>query len=720
MLSSGPPLVRALIASLLVGACSVAAAALPGFAQVRSHWVSSDARLLDRRGEPLAELRIDPHGRRLEWMPLEALSPALQQALIASEDKRFYQHDGVDWRAMASAAWDNLFLTLEGRRPRGASTLTMQLAGLLDPHLHMHRGGRTLAQKWDQAREARNMERTWSKAQILEAYLNLAPFHGELEGVGAAARGLFGTDAGALDVREAAVLVALLRGPNASPRVVARRACGVAQHLRPAPTCASVTALTEQALAAHHRMEPRWNLAPYLARRLLKQPGEALRTTLDAGVQRKAVELLDTQLAALAGGNVDDGAVVVLDNASGNVLAWVGGGSTSPDPSQVDGVLAPRRAGATLQPFLYELALEKHWLTAASVLDDSPLGLTMPAGLSPRDDGQAGFRGPVSVRAALAAALDLPAVRILALTGAAPFQARLRALGFDTLAQPDDGGYALALGDADVTLLSLANAYRALANGGEWRPSHVLPGEPAGPRRRVMDRGASFIVGDILADPQARPSPEDGGDLLAAAGWSAARSGTGAQMRNAWCVGFTDRYTVAVWLGNLSAAPMRNVTGISGAAPVWRALVQWLHRDLPSRPPAAPPGVLREQVAFDPPTEPERDEWYLAGTQQNRIQAVARDATVTPRIAYPAHGTLIVLDPDTPAERQQVPIAVKPPQPELRLQLDGDILPLRDGRALWSPTTGHHRLALLDADGKQIEALEFDVRAAAPARMTSR
>ncbi len=663
MSSLHPRLLAPLFALLLYGTGTLAAT-LPDFTAVRARWVPSEARLLDRRGEPLAELRLDPHGRRLAWVRLEALSPALQQALIASEDKRFYQHDGVDWRALASAAWDNVFRTLEGRRPRGASTLTMQLAGLLDPQLHMQRGGRTLAQKWDQARAARDLERRWTKAQILEAYLNLAPFRGELQGVAAAARGLFGKDAGSLDAREAAILVALLRGPNASPKLVGRRACGVAAGLDPAPTCKAVAKLAADALAGPYRMAPRWNLAPHLAQRLLTHPGELLRTTLDAGVQRRALDVLATAPG-------EDRAALVLDNAGGEVLAWVG----ALEAARPDGVLAARRPGTALQPFLYQLALEQRWLTAASMLD------------------QGMGSGPVSVRAALAAALEAPAQRALGLLGPEPYFVRLRALGFNAVTPPAEGE---ATPGGTVTLLTLARAYRALANGGEWRDIRTLDQEPAGARRRVMDRAAAFIVTDMLA---AAPADEP----FAARVWSAVHCGGGREGRNHWCVGFTEHYTVAVWLAG--GAPRDG----EAAAPAWQALARWLHRERPSLPPAPPAGVVQVQVRFEPATEAERIEWYLAGTQQPRIPALADDAPVTPRIAYPAHGALIALDPDRPAEHQPVSIAVKPPLPDLQLQVDGESVPLRDGRALWPPTPGRHRLALLDAEGKQIEALEFVV-----------
>ena len=181
--------------------------------------------------------------RRLDWVPLADVSPAMAATLIAAEDKRFYDHAGVDWSGLAGAAWDSVWRTLDGRRPRGGSTIAMQLAGLLDPALDAApASARTFGQKWDQAQAALALERTWTKAQILEAYLNLASYRGELTGLSAAARGLFGKAPAGIDAREAAILVALLRNPNAPPAAVAQRACAVAALASEAIACEEVRA----------------------------------------------------------------------------------------------------------------------------------------------------------------------------------------------------------------------------------------------------------------------------------------------------------------------------------------------------------------------------------------------------------------------------------------------------------------------------------------------
>lgn len=204
------------------------AVALPGFGEVKNAYRSSEAILLDRHGEVLHELRIDLSSRRLAWVKIEDVSPVFIRALVRAEDRRFFEHEGVDWRALAGAAVDRVLK----RGHRGGSTLTMQLAAHLDPALKPQGAHRNLTQKIDQISLARELERRWSKNQILEAYLNLVTFRGELVGLGAAARGLFGKAPSGLDEAEAALLVTLLRSPRAAPEAVGRRACGLARALR--------------------------------------------------------------------------------------------------------------------------------------------------------------------------------------------------------------------------------------------------------------------------------------------------------------------------------------------------------------------------------------------------------------------------------------------------------------------------------------------------------
>jgi penicillin-binding protein 1C len=340
-------------------------------ADVRAATCPSDARLLDRHGDVLHERRVDRTRRRLDWTPLADVSPALLRAVIASEDRRFQAHGGVDAPALAAALWQRL----RGGPPRGASTISMQLAALLDPALARGGAPRTLAGKWAQMRAAWALERAWTKDEILEAYLNLVSFRGELQGVAAAAELMFDKAPHGLSGAEAASLAALLRGPNADHATLARRAAALEAALGATVDQQAIDAAVAATVDAPAGAPRRTALAPHVARQLLPPNTggcTVARTTLDAGVQRAARDAVRRQMAALRERGVRDGAVLVADNASGDVLAYVGSNALS-GAAQVDGVRARRQAGSTLKPFLYGVAIEQRLLTRGTRLDDAPL-----------------------------------------------------------------------------------------------------------------------------------------------------------------------------------------------------------------------------------------------------------------------------------------------------------------------------------------------------------
>ncbi|WP_077035735.1 penicillin-binding protein 1C [Pelomonas sp. KK5] len=682
-------------------ACAAQAQAQPGFAEVKAAFRPSDLQLLDRRGEPLQTLRMDKQQRRLAWVPLAEVSPALLRAVLLSEDRRFYEHSGVDWSAVASSAWANLW----NQRTRGASTVTMQLAGLLDEDEKLRRARRSTGQKLGQAVMAKRLETSWTKAQILEAYLNLVPLRGELVGVHAAARQLFERGPSGLDAREAALMAALLRAPNAGAAPVAKRACALLQEQDKRADC---TGIELQAAAAFSRRSltlPGAQLAPHFARLALRADGPIQqRSTLDARTQGLALELLQRQLNELQGRNVSDGAVVVLDNASGEVRAWVGSsGAELSSANEVDGVLARRQPGSALKPFVYELAIERRLLTAASLLDDSPAQISTANGLYLPQNYDRSYRGWVSVRTALGNSLNVPAVRVAEMLSPDLLATRLQALGMPLRNSGSYYGTALALGGAEVSLLDLANAYRVLANDGIYS-GVVRPGATAAAERRVLDAGAAFIVTDILADASARALTFGFGSVLSTGRFAAVKTGTSKDMRDNWCLGFNERFTVGVWVGNSGGEPMHAVSGTSGAAPVWAGLMRELG-GASRQERQAPPGVLHQQVSFTAPlAEPPRDEWFLDGTQLARVSlAQARPAG----IANPRDGAIYALDPDIPPAAQKIVFEGKAGQ----WRLDGR--PLGRGERLpWAPQPGRHRLALVDAQGGLVEEVGFEVRGA--------
>jgi penicillin-binding protein 1C len=678
--------------------------ALPSYDEVRADWISTEGVLLDRHGEVIHELRVEMQGRRLDWVKLEEVSPAFVQTVIRAEDKRFYKHSGVDWLALGDAALDNLF----SQRTRGASTLSMQVAAMLQASLKARLGHRTVGQKWDQIQAARDLEKKWSKRQILEAYLNLSTFRGEVQGVGAAARALFDKLPSGLDENESLILAVLLRGPNAAPETVAKRACAVAESFEPPRGCAGVAALATRNLAGAPNLRPAVALAPHVAHQLVTAQARRVTSTLDGPLQAFAQDAVKRQLAQLGAQHVADAAVLVADNASGEVLAYIGNSGTESSARYVDGVQAARQAGSTLKPFLYEIAIEERLLTAASLLEDSPVNIVTPGGLYVPQNYDRDFKGMVSLRTALSSSLNVPAVRTLTLLGTDAFVERLRALGFDYITQEGDYyGYSLALGSAEISLWQLANAYRTLAQGGVASSLRLMPGE-AGHGVRVLDRAASYIVSDILADRLARSITFGLANTLSTRYWAAVKTGTSKDMRDNWCVGFSARTTVAVWVGNFDGSAMWDVSGISGAAPLWLEIMNHVNASAPSQPPPAPPGVERMTVTFGGNLEAPREELFLHGTAAGQMLEKTSDSSVA-SIVYPANGQIIAVDPDIPADSQRVQFRAQAAPAGSSWQLDG--VPMTgSGSVLWSPSPGRHRLALLDAGGWALDSVEFEVR----------
>lgn len=723
----------ALAAMLWLALSSAPVHALQKFSEVQQEFRSSEASLYDRKGELLQQIRLNPHERRLSWVALEDVSPALRNALVASEDRRFYQHSGVDWNAVAAAAWGNLW----NSRTRGASTITMQLAGLLDDDLRRRNSPRSFSQKLSQVMVAQLLERNWRKDQILEAYLNLVSFRGELVGIHALSRVLFGKHPGGLNQREAAIAVALIRGPNATPARVTERACRVLQEQRAGQQCKDLESFTLLALARTGSNSEvvvtttAPQLAPHLARKLLRTPGQALRSTLDAGVQRVATDALQRQLAALTDRNIQDGAILAIDNASGDVLAWVGSSSTFSNAAEVDGVVALRQAGSTLKPFLYEMAIEKKWMTAASLLNDAAINLPTASGLYIPQNYDKQFKGLVSVRTALGSSLNIPAVRTLVTVTPTAFFQRLQNLGFQLRESGDYYGYSLALGSADVSLLALTNAYRALANQGRYSGVRTTLTDPPVKMSKAMDPGATFIIGDILSDRSARSRTFGLENALSTRVWTAVKTGTSKDMRDNWAVGYSDRYTVGVWVGNASGLPMWDVSGVTGAAPIWQEVMQYLHaRDQQrQRLPAKPEGVVEQDIRYQDKQEAPRQEYFLAGTEQALIKT-ARSDDIGVAIRYPTAGMLVALDPDIPPERQRIRFQAGGVS-NGAWRLDGKLLaaaeaPLKNGKkkigrtpaqnpqlALdWMPWPGRHVLELLDEKQVVLDQVRFEVRGA--------
>ena len=598
-LRRGARVVALLVAAPIV-LLAVAAALTPMPPELRVREATGSVRVDDRAGELLREVRADD-GSRARWTSLADMGTVIPHAVLAAEDRRFYGHLGVDPLSVVRATFQ---LLVHGRIVSGASTLTMQLARTVRPHR------KNLWGKLAEMALAVRIECSLSKARILEEYMNRVPFGPNLRGVTAASQAFFGKSPASLSVAEAALVAGMARGPSLYD-VTRRPELARTRRDRVIGRMANDGWLSPDA-AGRAKAEPLVTTqrrptfgAPHFVASLLRgdlaaeQPGLAeaigragalarVRTTLDGDLQRIAETQVATTVAELRDKGVTAASAVVVDNATGDVLAYVG----SPDffdeahGGQNDGARALRQPGSTLKPFVYELAMERLGFTPATALPDVDMHLDIGVihDYAPHDyDGR--VRGPVRLREALGNSLNIPAVWTAHALGSEALLARLRELGFDSLKEDADFyGPALALGDGEVSLLSLARAYSTLAREGVSRPlrfvtevlgvdGHLVPVQAA-EDRRVMPRPLVDMVIDVLKDHDAREASFGERTVLDFPFDVAAKTGTSKGFRDNWTVGFTRSLTVAVWVGNFGGEPMTNVSGITGAGPLFHAILE--------------------------------------------------------------------------------------------------------------------------------------------------
>lgn len=570
----------AVAVALSVAAVSLAAALTPLPVELRGPLSPVTARetvrVLDREGRLLREVGAGG-GERSASVTRSTLGETMVRALIAAEDRRFFGHVGVDPVAVVrSAALD----VARGRVVSGASTLSMQLARIVRPH------PRTLLGKIGEALLALRIEASLDKDRIVTEYANRAPFGPGVRGVRAASLAYFDKEPAALSVAEAALLASLPRGPSAydparhAARLHARRDV-VLGRLRDFGLIDAEAARTALAEPPDTRVMARpgasaFHVATAVARGDFGPlSGPVIATTIDRELQANVEAAVAAQVRALGGRHVTAGAAIIVDHVTGEVLAYVG----APDPFDVraggfnDGVRARRQAGSTLKPFLYALAFDRGVIDPATPLADVPLTVPLAGGaFVPHDyDGQ--FHGPVRARVALASSLNVPAVALVAEVGEASFLDVLHAAGFALPDRPEHYGAALALGDGEVTLLELAAAYAGLARGGRGAALHVLRGDadPTERGARIVSPRAAALVADILADKEARLPAFGERSVLELPFPASVKTGTSKGYRDNWAVGFTDRVTAAVWVGNFDGSAMNDVSGVTGAGPILHA-----------------------------------------------------------------------------------------------------------------------------------------------------
>lgn len=576
---------RSLRFALVLAALAALSLLWPLPAHVAPTGAVASTRVTDRNGTLLRETL--PEGRAAP-VPLDAVHPDAVAALVATEDRHFYLHPGVNPLAVARAGWQNV---RRGTVHSGGSTLTMQVARTLRAETD-----RGLVDKLAEAHLALRLELRMEKREILELWLNRVAFGGGVRGIEAAAQRFLGKSARDLTLAEAAYVVGLPQSPSRYDpfRHPARARARQRRVLAALERTGRISATEQDRLAAMPVALAMPNTdfrAPHFVEWVLSAvdgaPSE-VHTTLDAGLQEEVERVVRAHLDRLDE-SVTAAAAVVLDNLTGEVLAYVG----SPDfwdarGGQNDGVQMLRQPGSAVKPFTYALALASRRYTPASILPDLELQVLEAGGaFSPTNyDGQ--FHGPTPLREALASSFNVPAVRLARELGPDALLQSYRQAGFATLNRSaTDYGVGLTLGNGEVRLLDLAHAYSALARGGtrsavravQWERTAAgdtvrAPTRPA--ETSGVDPAVAYLLTDILSDAEARAPGFGRGGPLELPFPAAVKTGTSKDYRDNWAVGTSPTHTVAVWVGNFDGSPMRWVSGVSGAGPILNALLRTL------------------------------------------------------------------------------------------------------------------------------------------------
>lgn len=737
--------------------------------------VVSSVRVLDRDGLLVAE-RAAPE--RVKGQPAGSLNTAVKLVFLAAEDHRFRWHPGVDPIGIARALVVDL---RAGRIVQGGSTITQQLARQIWPRWP------GLAGKAREALQAVRLELHSTKDEVLAEYLDRIYYGGLAWGIDAASRLYFDKPPADLSLSEAALLAAMVRRPSSldpfqDPDAALAARNSILDRLSKLGWVPTEELEQARAEPLGLRDGAPWAFAPHLVRRLappLDAPPEAgrrlIRSTLDLGLQQQVEAMVRAQVEHLKTRGATQAAALVVHIASGEVLAYVGSAGWSSAEGQVDGATAPRSPGSALKPFLYALGLERGAqdgsFTLASTLDDLPAAWTTTHGTWSPENYDRRFHGPVTARYALARSLNLPAVRLAEQVGVANLQRRLQDLGVSTLSErPEHYGLGLALGAGELRLDELVTAYVTLANGGRSRPLRFHRDQAPGTARQVIDARAAWLVLDALDDNDARAASFGADSVLEADFPLSAKTGTSVGWRDNWAFGVTPDVVAGVWVGNFDNSPMVDVSGITGAGPLLRGLLEAAHDEHAADRPR-PDGLVARRICPLSGLKPgehcpgSRREWFIEGTEPtlscdwhqiieldesgalatgcpgaisrlviawparyaawaeesgqvrwpdvDRSCAPGRAPELETRgagIAWPPDGVAFYLDPRSPAQDQAIPLRAAAPAGSLQAtwRVDGEIFSTLPApfHARWVPTPGQHRVTL-EVDGRELGGVEL-------------
>lgn len=653
------------------------------------------------------------------WKDLKEISPYLTKATIIKEDKRFLMHNGIDLSALVRALIENI---KKKKICSGGSTITMQVAKMV-----LNNKRRTITNKIIEILYALKLELYLRKDEILEIYLNRAPYGYQTYGVEAAAQFYFNKSARDLSLNEACFLALLPQTPTiwSSPKKINLLIEEKNKILRKMlifnliDSTDFLCALNEPISINRNRIIFRApHFVDFLLNNLTENTYSIITSTLDIKLQEYIEKLLFTSISALRKYNVNQGAVVVLDTRTGEILSMVGSKDYFAEKDgQVNGCVALRQPGSALKPFLYLLALTQG-LPMSYLMNDTITEFKLSDGtvFAPRNFGNK-YHRYVRAREALGSSFNIPAVYILNRLGVTNFYSFLSKLHFTTIfKQPEFYGLSLSLGSAEVRLLELTNAYRAIANRGIWRQYQFIKGQMKTQMgERVFSEEAAFIITDVLSDNSSRIKAFGDDSPLNLPFPCAVKTGTTKNFKDNWCVGFTDKYTVGVWVGNFDGSPMNGVSGISGAAPLFRDIMIELHRNEYPKEFERPKSVISLKVCARTGLIPKKEcplieEIFIAGTEPKdscdfcankkefiMLKTAIRSENKVLKIIHPNDGDIFKLDPQIPYRNQAISIKVYGDTSikKVILKLNGNILCEKSEREvtfLWQPKPGLYEL----------------------------
>ncbi|EXL01635.1 penicillin-binding protein 1C [Aquamicrobium defluvii] len=638
------------------------------------------AEVLDRDGQLLRAFAT-PDGYWRFGTTLERIDPAFLDMLIAYEDKRFWEHSGVDLLALGRAA---LQFGTNGRIVSGGSTLSMQLARLIEP-----RTSRSVAAKLRQIARAAQIERRLSKREILLRYLTLAPYGGNLEGIRAASLAWFGKEPSRLTVSESALLVALPQLPEKRrPDRNSQAARAARDRVLERMVGAGLLEPREAARAALEDVPSRRRAMPafaaHAALRALRTGAEAPRLTISRRVQQ-GLEAVAREAAARLGPKLSV-AMVMADSRTGEILGEVGSASFTDTARSgwIDMTRVLRSPGSTLKPFIYGLAFEQGLVAQETMISDTPADFS---GYRPKNFDM-DYQGDVTIRNALQLSLNVPTVRVLDAVGPARLAARLRNAGVSLVLPPNEPpGLAIGLGGAGITLCDLVQLYAGLANGGKVHRlrdgTEPAAATPSG--ATLLDPQANWQITDILSGirpPQGAPRRG-----------IAYKTGTSYGYRDAWTVGYDGRYVLGVWVGRADAAAIPGLSGYVSAAPI--VFEGFARSGLAAVPFASAPPGARHMRRQDLPVT-------LARFGTDTVGAAPGPVEPAPRIVFPPDGARIDLGTSTSAATPLV-LKLQGGRAPFRWLANGRPLEGQDRRrtATWLPDgAGTSTLTVIDAAGR--------------------